>query len=92
MVKNKKNKKNKPLPLSLSIIGFLYSWILFFGVSFKLFNILIKLIKFPTAFGLFMFPILCAGGFIILLVTLYFANQIKFGFRRLKIIKKLKDR
>jgi len=76
------------MPLFLSIPFFLFFWLLFFVVSINLFNSLIHLIKFPTAFGLFMFPIGCAFWFVILLCSLYLASQINKKLKELKIIKK----
>jgi len=85
MVKKKKNKIIIPLWFSIPI--FLFSWYVLFIHSFILFNSLIDIIKFPTAFTLFMFPIEVAVWFIILLFTLFFANQINRKLK-LKIIKK----
>jgi len=86
MVRKKKNKKI--LPLWISIPLFLYSWFLFFVISINSFSFLIKLINYPTAFTLFIFPILCAGWFVVLLSSLFFANQINKNLKQLKIIKK----
>lgn len=86
MVKKKKNKQSFPLLFSIPL--FLYSWMLFFVVSFNLFSFLIKLINYPTAFTLFIFPIVCAFWFIILLVSLFFASEINKRLKQLKIIKK----
>ena len=79
-----KEKEKESLSLIISIPLFLCTWYVFISLIFNFSIGLIHLIKYPTAFGLFFMPIAFAICFISGLLTLVFANQIKFRLRELK--------
>ena len=84
----KKIKNKKPLPLWLSILAFIYVWIMFLLFSGMLFALVYSVILSPTGFTLFMLPIFGAVWFIVGFLMVTLASDVNKGFKGLKKGKK----
>lgn len=80
MVKKSKNKKNRTLPLVLSIPLFLLSWIYFISSAIASVGLVLAL----SAFSLFLFPISLMITFLFGFLSILFSNHIVKRVRQLK--------